>query len=81
MMRVVGSADPPGGKPTMKRMGLLGYWDSAGPAQTSSAAARASFSFFTGSPPGKDSTAREELVLPDYEERRQAHRRNYAVAR
>src|SRR5688572_33411615 len=25
-MRVVGSAEPPGGKPTMKRSGLAGYW-------------------------------------------------------
>jgi hypothetical protein len=25
MMRVVGSAEPPGGKPTMKRIGFAGY--------------------------------------------------------
>jgi len=25
MMRVVGSAEPPGGKPTMKRIGFDGY--------------------------------------------------------
>src|SRR3954467_2450980 len=29
MMRVVGSVEPPGGKPTMKRIGFAGYWASA----------------------------------------------------
>src|SRR5436190_19588256 len=43
MMRVVGSAEPPGGKPTMKRIGFDGYWASADPAQSNSARARAAF--------------------------------------
>src|SRR5258708_31373595 len=39
MMRVVGSAEPPGGKPTMKRIGLLGYCAGAGPEASSRAGA------------------------------------------
>src|SRR5207247_10869950 len=31
MMRVVGSAEPPGGKPTIKRIGLFGYCADAAP--------------------------------------------------
>src|SRR5688572_3865837 len=37
MMRVVGSAEPPGGKPTTRRMGLFGYCASALPSEAASA--------------------------------------------
>jgi hypothetical protein len=80
MMRVVGSAEPPGGKPTIRRIGLFGYWAKAGAAQARSAKARTSLSFFTGFPPGGNSTAKVALVLPDYVKRRQAHRRIDGVA-
>src|SRR6267142_1411370 len=56
-MRVVGSAEPPGGKPTMKRIGFDGYWGRAEPAQSSRTSASAALdSLFMGPPPGLDPT-------------------------
>src|SRR6266436_2074095 len=53
MMRVVGSAEPPGGKPTMKRIGFDGYWASAEPLQSSRTSASAAFeTLFMALPPG-----------------------------
>ena len=43
MMRVVGSAEPPGGKPTTRRMGLTGYCATAAPAAAIRTSASAVF--------------------------------------
>src|SRR6267378_8031121 len=86
MMRVVGSAEPPGGKPTMKRIGFEGYWDSAEPAQSSRPSASAAFDIlFMGPPPSLNPTRaahngpmadplREQLskMLDQYDARRRA---------